>query len=178
VVTPKVAAEPDGVHLVVRNETRTDRVLSVVAEGAFGAGQSAPVGTTSVVWPVPPGNATVSCSRLREDPSEPSRATFEIIDQRAVWVDTTLECEGEIASSTADYGLGARGLRGSPAEVVRKALADLVEPGDVVERAGYPGSAETWVRVVRGGDVAVTVTLMNDDAGGWLVETVNRCAES
>jgi hypothetical protein len=92
-------------------------------------------------------------------------------------VDTTLDCERGIESSTSDYGADAKGLRGSPAEVVRKALAGLLEPGDVVERAGYPESAETWVRVVRGGEVAVTVTLTNDGAGGWLVETVNRCAE-
>jgi hypothetical protein len=73
-----------------------------------------------------------------------------------------------------DYVSGAKGEVGDPVELSRHHFQGL-QAGDVVERAGYPGSAYPKVRVVRAGQVIALVKYRPDESGGWLRDQVSIC---
>lgn len=176
VATPRVRARPDGVHITVRNET-TQVEFSALDRFGAGPGDGVPPGTASFVWPLHPGIGFVRCTRYDEDPSEVPGVPLEIVDADGVWVSTDLSQKCRTASTfSADYVEGAGGERGTPVDVGRRHFARAgLEPGDVVEEAGYLADEEVEVRLVRDGEVIAVAKLVDDGAGGWLVPELTRC---
>ncbi len=176
VETPEVAASRDGVHLEIRNESGAERVVHVrTSDSAQGEGFHA--GTHTRVWALPPGPATIGCDDPARAPEEQAGAPVEIVDPDGVWISTALDCDS-VSTATLDYFAGAPGRKGEPAEVVRAESGAQLEPGDVVERAGYPEARDApVVRVVRDGRAIAAVTLMPTDDGGWLISTTSTCDE-
>jgi hypothetical protein len=177
VVTARVRPQPDGLHLEVRNDTGTELGFSAEDSKTGGQGASAPTGSANYVWPLPPGRLVVKCTNGEADPSEVEGAALEVVDERGVWVSTSLaERCTEASTSTADYAVGAQGEKGDPVDIARELFKKQgLEAGDVVEPAGYPDGDDTIVRVTRSGDVIATMSLLSDGAGGWLPENTTLC---
>ena len=177
VLTARVRPQADGVHLEVRNDTGTELGFSAEDSEGGGQGASAPTGSVGYVWSLPPGRLFVKCTNDEADPSEVQGAELEVVDEDGLWVSTSLgdSCT-EASVGTADYGAGAVGDRGDPVDIARGLFEKQgLEPGDVVEPAGYPSGEETIVRVTRSGDVVATMSFLSDGAGGWLQENTTRC---
>jgi hypothetical protein len=177
IVTERVRPQRDGLHLEIRNHTGTELAFSVEDSATGGQGASAPPGSVEYVWPLAPGKLFVKCTDDQADPSEVEGTPLEVVDEEGIWVSTSLgdSCT-EASMSTADYGVGAKGEKGDPVDIARRLFEKKgLEPGDVVEPAGYPEGDETIVRVVRSGDVVATMSFLSDDAGGWLSENTNVC---
>jgi hypothetical protein len=177
VLTERVRPQPDGVHLEVRNDTGTDLAFSVEDSEHGGQGSSAPTGSVKYVWSLPPGKAFVTCTSYEADPSEVPKAKLEVVDEEGLWVSTSLwESCTEAVTGTSDYAAGANGEKGDPVEIARKLFEKQgLEPGDVVEPAGYPEGDETVARVTRSGDVVATMSFLSDGAGGWLPQDTTVC---
>jgi len=104
-------------------------------------------------------------------------APVEIVDPDGVWVSSELDCESA-STATFDWIAGAPGRKGDPAEIVRAESEARLEPGDVVELAGYPEARDApVVRIVRDGRTIAAVTLLQSDDGGWLISTTSNCDE-
>jgi hypothetical protein len=177
VLTTHVRPQPDGLHLNVENDTGTELAFSVEESETGGQGASAPTGSVDYVWSIPPGKVFVKCTNDEADPSEVRGAELEVVDQAGLWVSTSLNDTCKQASiSTADYAVGAKGDKGDPVGVARTLFEQQgLEPGDVVEPAGYPDGHETIVRVTRSGNVIATMSFLPDGAGGWLPENTTLC---
>lgn len=171
--TPSVKPQPNGVHLEIVNETGEERAISVLDPEGGGLGQGAPVGTSTIVVDLGPGSLEVTCSDPRADVEQGS--PLEVVDEDAVWISTTLDCT-EGFSGTSDYTPDARG-DANPLTAARAGLESYMQPGDIVEPAGYPEAEAPAYRLLRGSDVLATVYLLDDGAGGWLPSTVNGCGE-
>ncbi len=180
VATPEVAARRDGVHVELRNETGAERLVEV-GSGAAAQAEPLPAGMHARVWPLPPGEAQVTCYDPAGDPGEEDAAAaahLEIVDPDGVWVSTELPCDA-VSTAQLDYVAGAAGLQGDPVEAVRADSADRLRPGDVVERAGYPDAEDpATVRIVRDGRVISVLALVRAEDGGWLVSTVSDCGDA
>jgi hypothetical protein len=176
VLTARVRPQPDGLHLNVTNDTGAELAFSVDSETG-GQGASAPNGSVDYVWSLPPGKLFVKCTNEEADPSEVPGAELEVVDEEGLWVSTSLaDSCAEASVSTADYGVGAEGEKGDPVDIARRLFEKQgLEPGDVVERAGYPDGEESVVRVTRSGNVVATMSFLPDGAGGWLQENTTRC---
>jgi hypothetical protein len=177
VLTGRVRPQADGVHLEVRNDTGTELGFSAEDSEHGGQGASAPNGSVGYIWSLPPGTFFVKCTNDEADPSEVQGAELEVVDEDDLWVSTSLgdSCT-EASVSTADYGVGAVGEKGDPVDIARRLFEKQgLEPGDVVEPAGYPSGEETIVRVRRSGNVVATMSFLSDGAGGWLQEDTTRC---
>lgn len=175
--TPTVRPQPDGVHLRITNDTGSELAFSADDAEHGGQGASAPSGSVSYVWALPPGKLSVKCTNDQADPSEIEGTELTVVDEEGLWVSTSLYpgCH-EASTGTADYGVGAKGEGEDPVAIARKAFGNQgLKAGDVVERAGYPEGDETIVRVVRSGDVIATMSFLSDGAGGWLPENTTRC---
>ena len=73
------------------------------------------------------------------------------------------------------YAAGAKGKKGDPVELTRRAFSDEIEDGDAVEPAGYPeGRGNRTVRIVRDGKVVATVEYFGA-GGGWLQDNYTAC---
>jgi hypothetical protein len=177
VATPRVRPQPDGLHLNVENDTGSELAFSVEESETGGQGASAPTGSVDYVWSIPPGKVFVKCTNEEADPSEVQGAELEVVDRDRLWVSTSLSETCKQASiSTADYAVGAKGEMGDPVDIARKLFEKQgLEPGDVVEPAGYPDGDETIVRVTRSGDVIATMSFLPDGADGWLPENTTLC---
>jgi hypothetical protein len=172
-LTPRVAAHPDGVHVRVTNTSSLD--LSLQVEGV--GGDNAPVGERESVWPVAPGEVRLRCLDPAVDAGSPGGyVTVQVADPAGLYVSPELECTS-VVGMTPEYAEGWMGYQGDPVEAARVLLTGLFE-GDVVERAGYPESSEPIVRVVREGAVVGRVHLRDDGQGGWLLDTLERCDQS
>ena len=168
-LTPRVATQPDGVHIRVTNTSSLD--LSFQVEGV--GGDNAPVGERESVWPDAPGEVRLRCLDPTVDAGPPGGyVSIEIADPAGLYVSPELECASVVAM-TPEYPEAWMGYQGDPVEAVRVLLTGLLE-GDVVERAGYPESTEPILRIVREGAVG-RVHLRDDGEGGWLLDTLERC---
>jgi hypothetical protein len=179
VLTTRVRPQADGVHLEVSNNTGEELAFSAEESKTGGQGASAPPGSVDYVWSLAPGKISVKCTNDEADPSEVEGAIVDVVDEDGLWVSTSLtgSCK-EASMSTADYALGAQGGKGDPVDIARRLFEKQgLEPGDVVEPAGYPESDETIVRVTRSGDVIATMSFLSDGAGGWLPENTTVCTE-
>jgi hypothetical protein len=173
VETPVAAPKPDGVHVVVVNETDAERAVSLSGVTA-GLGFGAPPGETEEVVDLGPGAFTVGCDdpAAEPKPGEP----IEIVDPEGIWVSTELPCPEQFSQVT-DYIQGAKGETSDPLEAARKAVEGYgLEPDDVFEPAGYPEGESPAVRLVRGGAPLAVVHLFDDGQGKWLVGTVTGCS--
>jgi hypothetical protein len=169
-LTPRVAAQPDGVHVRVTNTSSLD--LSLQVEGV--GGDNAPVGERESVWQLAPGEVRLRCLDPAVDAGSPGGyVTVEVVDPAGLYVSPELGC-ASVVGMTPEYAEGWMGYQGDPVEAARVLLTGLLE-GDVVERAGYPGSTEPIVRIVREGAVVGSVHLRDDGQGGWLLDTLERC---
>jgi hypothetical protein len=172
--TDAVKPQPDGIHLEVVNETGEDRSVSALEpQGGGGLGQSAPAGTSTLVVALAPGTLEITCADLRSE-EEPEGSLLEVVDEDGVWISTTLDCTLGF-SGTSDYTPGARG-DADPLAAAQSGLESYMQPGDVVEPAGYPVAEIPLYRLVRDGEVLATVELQDDGAGGWLPSTVEGCS--
>jgi hypothetical protein len=179
VLTARVRPQADGVHLEVSNDTGEELGFSVEESTTGGQGASAPPGSVDYVWSLAPGRISVKCTNDEADPSEVEGAIVDVVDEDGLWVSTSLtgSCK-EASMSTADYAAGAQGRKGDPVDIAHTLFEKQgLEPGDVVEPAGYPESDETIVRVTRSGDVIATMSFLSDGAGGWLQENTIVCTE-
>lgn len=168
-----VTAQPDGVHVAIRNTGDTTVSLSIEGLGGEGAD---PGQRKETVWQIPPGATTVSCSKVTDGGAGvASSAGLNVVDPNGSYVPAELECAtGEVYGSGGAYADGATGFEGDPVQVVRDHVSGI-EFDDLIERAGYPDSQRPVIRVVRDGAVVGKVTLRDDGSGGWLDDTVEGC---
>jgi len=175
VAIPRVRARPDGVHLRFTNSSRGDLSFSIDEAGGLALlGGSVPATGGEAVETFAIGDYLVTCGG--------ESVPFTVVDPDRAYVSAHLTCPGDGggsgASGTADYPLGATGPHGSPVEVARLELRGL-QPGDVIEPAGYPRAAgDQLVRVVRDGQVIVVLAYLADGSGGWLLGGTSSCAGS
>ena len=175
VLTPRVAASSDGVHVHVRNETGEP-----VSIGGFGP--DVEQADEIVVARTPPGEVDVSCwPYSKHGGPEPETERVLIVDPRSYWVDPELECAptgatGTTGGSIYDYVSPAHGEKGQPVEIAHRRLNGLRQD-DTLEPAGYPDAEYPLVRVLREGRVAAVMNFGPAGDGGWLVEGFSSCPE-
>ncbi len=167
-ISSAVRPQADGVHVLVRNTSGMD--LSF--QWDLG-GDNAPIGAHELVLELPPGTEKVRCQDPAEDAGLPGGyADLRIVDPDGVYVPMELAC-GEVTSWYADFAPGATGDP-DPVQSAKDHVKGL-EPTDVVEAAGYPGSEVRHVRVVRDGEVVALFDYSPDGQGGWLGSSGSTC---
>src|SRR5919107_974174 len=170
VLTPKVAAHPDGVHIQIDNrlgkgapyylELRQGQFQYDANPGAVGA--SIPKGKSNQEALLPPGTAKIRCTPLRY--YEEHYASFEVVEGDSGYRSLELECKpGAVPKSR---GLVASGADSKfelisyrdTVEEAREYYKKGLKEGDVLEKAGYPKATDPFptVRVVRNGKVIAT----------------------
>jgi hypothetical protein len=177
VSTPVVQPQPDGVHIAVDNSTGADLGLQIKDFG----GDNAPMGTSEIVRPIPPGVYGLACTDPHSS-AEPTYQPFEVQDPASLWISTDLTgCTSAsgVAGSSAGSADGSSsdivGGQGTPVEVVTSTISGLM-PTDLIEPAGYPSMTdEANVRVVRDGDVVASYHLFPDSQGGWYIDSAQAC---
>lgn len=178
ILTPKVAAQRDGLHLVIDNRLEGDYGFSVETPEGGGGGDNASKGESRHVFDsIPPGEARIGCYESRKD-MEPDYATVEILKSDSGYRSVNLECRGG-AAVMGEGGLlapGAKGEKGEPVELARRALKDRLREDDTLELADYPESVSSRsVRVVREGRV-ITAVSYRKEATGWFENSTTNCA--
>ena len=125
---------------------------------------------------MPPGELRAGCYYPPDKPnkSKPDYEELKVVDPEGAYVPTRLGCRVAV-SGIPEYGPGARGGKGNVVEITRQKLRKDLEPGDRVERAGYPESRQPIVRVVRDGEVVATASYVRVEKGGWLPEEAVSC---
>lgn len=172
--TSSVRPQPDGIHFEIVNETGSERSVAIQNTQGTGTGMGVPAGTSTQVVDVEPGAFTVSCTDPATEPG--TGEALEVVDEDGIWVSTRLGC-AEQFSQVVDYIQGASGETTDPIEAAKKAVEGFgLEPDDVFERAGYPDTDTTRVRMVRGGEPIAVVDLIDDGTGKWLVSMVTGCS--
>lgn len=180
-----VAARADGVPIAVANVGGSRLAFSVVlsdGQGTFWAVEGGELESgvrAENVWQLPPETVTVQCHTVpAHGAGLSSSAILTVTDPSGAYVPAELECSRETSYRQApSYIEGATGFVGDPVQVARDHVSGL-EYDDAVERAGYPAGAESIVRVLRDGVVAGKITLFDDGAGGWLVSSIEGCANT
>jgi hypothetical protein len=157
VLTPKVAAHPDGVHIQMDNRLGKSAYYFTEPNNAAW-NVPIPKGKSNQVAVLPPGTAKINCS-LPGD-LEYKYAYFEVVEGDSGYKSLDLECKpGATPSFAASADVG--GYTGShPVEQARENFSRnlKLKEGDVVEEAGYPqGPDPKPVRVVRNGKVVATI---------------------
>ncbi|HEX2030465.1 MAG TPA: hypothetical protein VHL78_03565 [Actinomycetota bacterium] len=147
-------------------------------QGRLGAGDNADRGTTEVVFQMAPGDVAVRCSSSVGG-DDPPYASFEVVDPKGLYVPAELDCgplQG-ISTGHGDYIEGTPGDRRDPLLVATERWSPL-EPGEEVQRAGYPRAENRLVLLVRDGRVVEVLEFARDDAGvGWLESSLTTCSE-
>lgn len=165
VPTPLVRTQPDGIHIHFTNTS--GRTLDFSIEDVGGDGF--PVVGGTFVYTFGPGSYRLTCGG--------TQTAFAVVDPDRLYAPAELGCASG-TTGTSDYGAGARGPRGSLLDVARTELRGL-QPGDVVEHAGYPQAAgDQLVRVVRQGQVVAVLGYADDGHGGWLIGGTRTCSGS
>jgi hypothetical protein len=168
--TPLVRAQADGIHIHVANTSGT--ALDIQIEDASGApllGDMIPTAGGTFVYTFEPGAYQLICGT--------TRTPFAVVDPDRLYTPSELLCADQLAGAV-DHAPGATGSRGSLLDIARKELRGL-EPGDIVERAGYPRAAgDQLVRVVRAGRVVAILQYADDGHGGWLLTGARTCSSS
>ena len=174
VLTPKVAAHPDGVHIQFDNRLGKGAPYYYANPGGFGA--SIPKGKSNQEALLPPGTAKIRCSPLRY--YEEHFASFEVVEGDSGYRSPELECKpgavprgGAVVASGADSKFELISYRDT-VEEAREYYKKGLKEGDVLEKAGYPKATATdpfpTVRVVRNGKVIATYW---SDSSGSRTET-------
>ena len=95
----------------------------------------------------------------------------EVVDPEGVFVPTELPC-GDVTGWFYDYAPDAEG---DPDPVASAREQEWVEPGDIVEPAGYPESETRLVRVVRDGEIVAVLEYFRNGPDEWLETSGNAC---
>jgi len=167
ILTPFVRVQPDGVHVRIENPTSLQRTYDIQSSyGSLMPGQS----ITRTV-PIPPGYASIAC--WNGDAEDMSRgSTFVATDPAHLWVsDLITVCNAIFFGGEPDTD---RGRPGDPARLARQDVHGL-QPGDRLERAGYPAGNVRESRVMRGGTVEATVEYDRTRSGTWRLAAANLC---
>ena len=176
VLTPKVEAQTDGVHLQIDLRLRkpagyTINVARATPLESYSDGGYLRKGITNDVIQAPPGIAEIQCYPSENyDFRVRKYAHFEVVAGESGYKSKELECKpgAEITGTgVADIG----GYTGShPVAQAREHFSERLKEGDLVEEAGYPEGPSPPVRVVRDGKVMATIDY---DAGGYEVVYCN-----
>lgn len=171
VLTPKVRARPDGVHLAIENRFERKTGYSVEFDGG-GTGADAPVGETRRVENIPPGEARIRC----DGSNKGGYAPLQVFVGDSGYKPVALECLGGRAVGVqGSYGPGTEAAKGNPVDITRRALKGRLREGDVVESAGYPeATGYRTVRVVRERRVIATSGYFRE-GGGWFPDASSNC---
>lgn len=174
--TSLVAAQAEGVHVRLIGGARPARLAFRGPEQSRYAALL--TGDRGVVIP-PPGAWRVVCTGTTRPRESGGGAEVEVIDQDGLWVDGTMACE----LSDLCHGIGT--LRNGDGDdtiaSIRRSVPGI-EPGDVIERSGYPeaveldGSVERY-RVVRDGRTIGSITISASPVGAtfW---TARACKDT
>jgi len=170
VLTPKVEAQTDGVHLQIDLRLRkpagyTINVARATPLESYSDGGYLRKGITNDVIQAPPGIAEIQCYPSENyDFRVRKYAHFEVVAGESGYKSKELECKpgAEITGTgVADIG----GYTGShPVAQAREHFSERLKEGDLVEEAGYPQDPSPPVRVVRDGKVVAAIQY---DAGGY-----------
>ena len=169
VLTPVVAAQEDGVRVVVEpvGPPAQIRFRQVGITGAFGG--SIDADGASHPWPIAPGPTEVQCG---PDPSGfEEAATFEVVDPAGHWAEPVLACGDAGSTEVVGYDGGAAEWVDEPAAI--RGILRGVLPDDRVMRPLYGRDRlDRWV-IVRGGEAVglvwfTWVTDASDPRGGGL----------
>jgi hypothetical protein len=175
VLTPVVQAQRNGLRLSVTNETDREVHLTVERDPSGGVGAEAAPGTSEHVLTVGPGEWVVTCY---VGAAEPSGKTFELVDT-GIWVSTDLsDCE-IVEAVHGDPPRRVTTDRDALADLARSTLESFVElePGSVIEPAGYPEQAEAIFRARRDGRTIATMSFYPDGSGGWVEGEARSCPD-
>ena len=180
VLTPKVEAQPDGVHLVLDNRLSGNADYSISHPGG-GEGWNVPAGESERVANVPPETARIDCYRRswRGNTGEADHGALKIVAGDSGYKSTKLDCpRAKPGGRMQPYSEAEmREQKGDLVEIFRRGLSGSLREGDVVEIAGYPESRdERTMRVVRDGKVVATAHYIKLSTG-WLEATDENCAE-
>jgi hypothetical protein len=168
-LTPEVAAQPDGVHI---RETRQDGapVFFIPAPGSLRFSVSGGEGVVENVYPLAPGTSRLVCPGGGRDPADESLyVSLTVVDTDALWVTPVLGCPQEDvhAMGIVEYSTPPLGEVGDPLALVGKYLIGI-RLDDVVELAGYPAATSPGVVVVRDGETIAIVQLVDNGDGRWV----------
>ena len=180
VLTPKVEAQPDGVHYTIDSRMGVDSSYTVEYPSGGGIGDNLPKGESRHIEPFAPGmRINISCDPPGyEGEKDLEFASFEVLKGDSGYRSRSLQCSG----GGRVHGIPASGgnLKGAPVELARRYFKSSLEEGDVVEVAGYPKSAseysgvhgyKQYVRVVRDGRVVAVISYVRvpaGEGGGWM----------
>jgi hypothetical protein len=185
VLTPRVEAQPDGVHFVIDNRLESNPGFSARYRDG-GTGGNTPVGESEHVGLFPPGTVEIGCHEPLPGGGfgEPGYRGLEVIDKDDSYKSTRLECASrEGVSGASVFGSSSQageltGKKESPVELTRSRFSERLGEDHVVELAGYPEArGERTARVVRDGRVVATAHYYRAEGGGWLGDSIERCAE-
>jgi hypothetical protein len=171
VLTPKVEARADGVHLAIDNRLEGNADLSVNHPGG-GMGWSVPTGESERVANVPPGTVQIDCysrSWSMEKAFTIESRTIKVLAGDSGYKSAKLDCpRGKLTGGMGPYSEREMGGRGDPVELLRRELSGSLKEGDVVEIAGNTQNRdEKTVRVVRDGEVVANAHYIQV-SDGWL----------
>lgn len=170
VLTPIVQALRDGVHVLIHNTLATE-TLSVSTETA---GDGAPPGETTLIFPINPGRSRIRCLKETEDHAMENGdwGSFEVLAPEG-WISPALECPGGgMYSGIGDYVAGARGVEDPLLDAEKRFRLE----GLVVE-AGYAISGQRTFINVSEGQAKESLVYASDGSGGWLQTESSGCSD-
>jgi hypothetical protein len=162
VLTPKVAAHPDGVHIQFDNRLGEDTNYEADDGVVVGITEE---GISNHVEQFPPGIVEIKCDPPigTYDPATIRYARFEVVVGDSGYKSLELECKpgaeprfSSFIASGADSKFELVSYR-DPLEEAREYYKKGLKESDVVEAAGYPKDPNPTVRVVRKRKVIATV---------------------
>jgi hypothetical protein len=190
VLTPVVAAQPDGIHFQIDNVSdgamlfvpADPAVLSPLSRLEFadhGDNEVAAHSLEAQRWVVPPGTTAVTCTPSQDfhPVASPFMASLEIADPQKLYVpiDQDVACGGARAET---WGFSAPPNFATSSEAYAAVRREFrgVRPDDVLRRAGYPDQPHAWVWIIR---AAAKVALVSFGPGiGMDSSFVTACANS
>lgn len=186
VLTPEVAAQPDGVHLRIDNRTSGGPKEFYVRGDDASSNQAGNIrpGINTVNHHVGPGPLHVGCFDRLDAPYGDLEdfGTVTVVDPAGLWTPAELVCGAEAKRRNVytDAAEPAERRYDPPDyDAVARAWVDGLLPGDELERPGYPGTL--WKAeprsVVRDGERIASLTFITTRADKWRI-LVGACPGS
>jgi hypothetical protein len=184
VETPIVATQTDGLHIIGTATGTPSADILITSSGDPGAtyasGSSGVVG--EFVRTVPPGDARVGCTT--ENPETESTITgtptapFTIVDPEGFFVPYVPDCSDTLGVGPPRIVFTDLPPPATPEDAVRSDI-DGLQPGDVVEQAGYVETSGRFrmVRITRDGAIIGSFHV-DGSGGGFEVSGGLVCANS
>ncbi len=119
-----------------------------------------------------PGSYTVTCFDPWAEERHP--VPFDVSDPDALWMTSEVSCTG---------GSGTAGSADAPPAPPAAAMAFLrttvqLQPGEIMEPAGYPKAPSGWIRLVRDGQVVASWQVLQGSGDEVFVNATRRCSEA